>query len=100
MASIVSIKEWLDQDFENSEADERLFLTEEEVRSFPQFANASEEEVENIIDTLHDLALITYELFCKRQRLNSKIDQDKYASPTACYQVPLPSVMPQRQRGF
>jgi len=65
MSTVVSMQDWLDQTPENSQADKRLFLTEEQVRSFPQFKDASPEEVENIIGTLHDLALISYELFSR-----------------------------------
>lgn len=70
MSTLIQFQEWLEQDSNNHEKDERLFLTEEEVRSFPQFKDATSEEVENIIDTLHDLALVTYELFCKETRQN------------------------------
>ena len=62
---IVPFQKWLKEQPANSETDERLFLTEEEVRAFPQFKDATAEEIENIMDTLHALALITYEIFCK-----------------------------------
>jgi len=65
MSTIVSMQDWLDQHPENSQTDKRLFLNEEQIRSFPQFKDTSPEEVENIIGTLHDLALISYELFCQ-----------------------------------
>jgi galactose-1-phosphate uridylyltransferase len=35
------------------------YLTPEQVRSYPQFVNATDEEVENIIQTLYDLGQIT-----------------------------------------
>lgn len=75
MPSIINLQDWLDQRPENKETDQRLFLTEEEVRSFPQFKNATTEEVNNIIDTLHDLALVTYALFCKEFRQNEIISK-------------------------
>ena len=39
-----------------------LFLTEKQVRAYPQFRDVSEEEIINIINTLHQLALISYEV--------------------------------------
>lgn len=65
MSTIISLQDWLDKKPDNQKKDERLFLTEEQIKRFPQFQNATPEEVNNIIDTLHDLALISYELFCK-----------------------------------
>ena len=65
MSMIVTFRKWLKEQPANNENDERLFLTEEEVRAFPQFKDVTAEEIENIINTLHALALITYEIFCK-----------------------------------
>ena len=65
MSTIVTMQDWLNQQPEKSEVHQRLFLSEQQVRSFPQFKDASIEEIENIIGTLHDLALISYELFCR-----------------------------------
>jgi hypothetical protein len=65
MSIIVPFRKWLKEHPTNKENDKRLFLTEEEVRAFPQFQDATAEEIENIINTLHALALITYEIFCK-----------------------------------
>ena len=73
MSTIIDFQEWLQQNPNNNEKDERLFLTEKEVRSFPQFKDAPPEEVENIINTLHDLALVTYELFCKESHQNEAV---------------------------
>jgi len=73
MSTLIDFQEWLQQNPSHNEKDERLFLTEKEVRSFPQFKDATPEEVENIINTLHDLALITYELFCKKTRQNETV---------------------------
>ncbi len=42
-----------------------LHLTPEKVRSYPQFADATDEEVFNIINSLYDLSLITYDLVSK-----------------------------------
>lgn len=65
MSKIVSINDWLDESPQHCATDQRLFLTEDEVRSFPQFKDASSEEVQNIINTLHNLALASYDLFCQ-----------------------------------
>ena len=74
MSKIVSLQEWLDEDPQNSAAD-RLFLTEEQVRSFPQFKEASAHEVQNIIDTLHNLALVSYELFCREAKKDNELNE-------------------------
>jgi|GEM_PF-3543578 len=55
----------------------KLFLTPKEVRSFPKYANASDEEVWNAITTLHNLALICYEAFVKEENAKSAIDKDQ-----------------------
>lgn len=65
MSTIVNMQEWVELQPQKSQANKQLFLSEEEVRALPQFKDASPEEVENIIGTIHDLALITYELFCR-----------------------------------
>ncbi len=75
MSTIISIKDWLDQHPDHSETDKRLYLTEEEVKSFPQFKDATPEEIENIIDTLHNLALTSYHLFCREMNNKSAINK-------------------------
>ena len=40
----------------------QLFLTEKQVRSFSGFEEATDDEVQQIINCLHILSLITYEL--------------------------------------
>lgn len=45
---------------ETSKPNQLITLTEKQVRAYPAFANATDEEVLHIIDTLHQLALITY----------------------------------------
>ena len=60
MANIIPLQEWREDN--NTEKEKRLFLTEMQVRSFPGFENISDEEVINIINTLHQFSLITYEL--------------------------------------
>ena len=80
MSTIVNMQDWLEQHPEKSEAHKRLFLSEQQVRSFPQFKDATPEEIENIIGTLHDLALISYELFCRQAQEN---DDSKSVSQVA-----------------
>jgi predicted ATP-grasp superfamily ATP-dependent carboligase len=60
MAKIISLQDW--QNDHQDDGDKRLFLTEKEVRSVKGFENISDEEVINIIHTLHEFSLITYEL--------------------------------------
>jgi hypothetical protein len=65
MSMIVPFRKWLEEHPTNNKNDEKLFLSEEEIRKFTQFQDATPKEIENIINTLHTLALITYEIFCK-----------------------------------
>ena len=60
MAKIINLVEWLAEN--KSGKDQQLFLSEKQVRSFKQFENSSDEKVINIINTLHQLSLITYEI--------------------------------------
>lgn len=75
MSTLIDFQEWLHQDPNHHEKDERFFLTEKEVKLFPQFKDATPEEVENIINTLHDLALVTYELFCKESHQDEVVSK-------------------------
>ncbi len=70
MSKIVEFQEWLTQNDANQKRQSTLFLTEAEVRSSPKFKNASEKQVQNIINILHNLALISYEVFCKEENEN------------------------------
>lgn len=70
MSSIINLQDWKEDQQSSSESEKKLFLTESQVRAYPQFKDASPEEVINIINTLHQLALITYELVS--QELNAK----------------------------
>ena len=60
MANIIPLQEWREDN--NNEKEKWLFLTEKQVRSFPGFENIPDEEVINIINTLHEFSLITYEV--------------------------------------
>ena len=60
-------------DILNSE--KALFLTEKQVRAYAQFRDAPEEEIINIINTLHQLALITYEVVSAELNQQAGINQ-------------------------
>ena len=53
-------------DFSDDE-EQKLFLTPEEMRSFPKYANASDDEVWDAINTFHKFAIICYEAFVKEE---------------------------------
>ena len=58
MADIINLQDWLT---ENKEKETKaLYLTANEIRVVPGFENISDEEVINVINTLHQLSLITY----------------------------------------
>ncbi len=59
MANIIKMDTWLAEN--KAVKGKQLFLTEKQVRSFPLFENATDDEVQNIISSLHVLSLITYE---------------------------------------
>lgn len=65
MSSIVNLQDWKEEHSQGSDSEKKLFLTESQVREYPQFKDASPEEIINIINSLHQLALITYELVSK-----------------------------------
>ncbi|HEV8283809.1 MAG TPA: hypothetical protein VGQ09_05850 [Chitinophagaceae bacterium] len=71
MEPLIKIQDWLNDQSPNLEKEKRLFLTEKQIRSHPTFTNASDEEVINIINSLHQLALISYEIVSKE--LNDKL---------------------------
>lgn len=60
MAKIINLEEWLAEN--KSGKDQQLFLSDKQVRSFKEFEDTSDEDVINIINTLHQLSLITYEI--------------------------------------
>lgn len=70
MSSIVNPQDWKQDQQSSSESEKKLFLTESQIRAYPQFKDASSEEIINIINSLHQLALITYEL--ASQELNAQ----------------------------
>ena len=67
MANIINLDNWL---AENKLCkDKQLFLTEKQVRSFSGFENATDDEVQHIINSLHILSLITYEFVTRELNL-------------------------------
>jgi len=67
MANIINLDNWLAEN--KTEKGKQLFLTEKQVRSFSGFENATNDEVQQIITSLHILSLITYELVTKELNL-------------------------------
>ena len=67
MANIINLDNWLAEN--KLGKGKQLFLTETQVRSFPGFENATDDEVQQIISSLHILSLITYELVTKELNL-------------------------------
>ena len=63
MANIINLDNWLAEN--KLGKGKQLFLTEKQVRSFSGFENATDDEVQHIIKSLHILSLITYELVTK-----------------------------------
>ncbi len=63
MANIINLDTWLAEN--KLGKGKQLFLTEKQVRSFSCFENATDDEVQQIINSLHILSLITYELVTK-----------------------------------
>lgn len=68
MSKIVDLQDWLSQNENIEKQESKLFLTEKEIRSFPKYANATDEEVQAAILTFHKLALICYEVFCREEK--------------------------------
>ena len=67
MANIINLDNWLAEN--KLGKGKHLFLTEKQVRSFSGFENATDDEVQQIINSLHILSLITYELVTKELNL-------------------------------
>lgn len=68
MSKLVDLKDWLQQNEKVENQESRLFLTEKELRVFPKYKHASDEEVQNAILTFHKLALICYQAFCREEQ--------------------------------
>ena len=67
MADIINLDNWLAEN--KLGKGKQLFLTENQVRSFSGFENATDDEVQHIINSLHILSLITYELVTRELNL-------------------------------
>ena len=67
MANIINLDNWLTEN--KLGKGKQLFLTEKQVRTFSGFENETDDEVQNIINSLHILSLITYELVTKELNL-------------------------------
>ena len=74
--AIKDLNEWRRLNEKVEREEQKLFLTGAEVRSFPKYKNATDEEVQNIINTLHNLALICYQAFCKEEKANEAKNHD------------------------
>lgn len=68
MSKVVDLPQWLKENEANPKKEAKLFLTEAEVRSIPKFRTAPDEQVQNIIATLHNLALVSYQVFCAEEK--------------------------------
>lgn len=51
----------------SEDEEQKLFLTPEELRTYSKYANASDDEVWEAINTFHRLAIICYEAFVKEE---------------------------------
>ena len=67
MADIINLDNWLAEN--KLGKGKQLFLTENQVRSFSGFENATDDEVQHIINSLHILSIITYELVTRELNL-------------------------------
>lgn len=68
MSKTVNLNEWIQQNEKIELHEPKLFLTEMELRSFPKYKNASEEDIQNAIISLHKLALICYQCSCASEK--------------------------------
>ena len=68
MSKIIELQDWVQHNENGEKQEPKLFLIEKEIRSFPKYANASDEEVQAAILIFHKLALICYEMFCKEEK--------------------------------
>lgn len=67
MSKLVDLQDWLQQNEKVEKQEAKLFLTEKELRSYPKYKDASDEEVQKAILTFHKLALICYKAFCNEE---------------------------------
>lgn len=72
MSKLVDFQDWLQQNEKVEKQEAKLFLTEKELRAYPKYKDALDEEVQNAIQTFHKLALICYKAFCNEEQ-NGKL---------------------------
>lgn len=68
MAKHCSKKRQLSSKEDDLPGEEVLFLTEAEIRAYPKYKNATDEVVQNAIYTLHKLALVCFDAFCREEK--------------------------------
>lgn len=68
MSKFIDLQDWLQQNEKVEKQESKLFLTEKELRSFPKYKHASDEEIQSAILTFHKLALICYHAFCQEEK--------------------------------
>ncbi|GAA4733322.1 hypothetical protein [Flavisolibacter ginsenosidimutans] len=76
MSKLVELQDWLQQNEKVEKQEVKLFLTEKELRSYPKYKYASDEEVQNAILTFHKLALACYQAFCKEEKASEAKNYD------------------------
>lgn len=67
MANIINLDNWLAEN--KLDKGKQLFLTEKQIRTFSGFENVTDDEVQQIINSLHIFSLITYELVTQELNL-------------------------------
>lgn len=72
MSKLVDLQDWLQQNEKVEKQESKLYLTEKELRAFPKYNHASDEEVQTAILTFHNLALICYQAFCEEEKASQK----------------------------
>ena len=68
MSKLIDLQDWLHQNEKVEKQESKLFLTEKELRAFPKYKHASEDEVQNAILSFHKLALLCYHAFCREEK--------------------------------
>lgn len=72
MSKLVDLQDWCHLNEKVEKQESKLFLTEKELRNYPKYKNATDEEVQNAILTFHKLALICYQAFCKEEKAQER----------------------------
>jgi hypothetical protein len=77
MSKLVSFDDYKKKESKATEPNNLLFLTEAKIRAIPAHRNKSEEEILNIRNSLHQFALIMYDLV--NVELNKELFNQKVA---------------------